>query len=228
MRIANFTIHFIEWILISLLSLCGSFSFTNSNLYVWIQSSISSHIPEIIPYLPEIIWGILFLFGLQSIILRNKGGGSFTWLVIVVSLPSILSFDTINIFKVFGLDLKAMSKINFYGLLGIGVSIVIGYVLLNHLCLFKQNRLSLIKRRADPGDIDKVNTHSYLLLLISIAVTLFLGILVALVSHSLELLILPLLNRLSWNAALIGLGCILILAVFIYWLGSQRQSGTGR
>jgi hypothetical protein len=228
MRITNLTIHIIEWLVISLMAFCGSFSFTSSNLYVLVQSPVASNLPGINPYLPEFVWGILFLFGLQSIILRNKGGGGFTWLVVIVSLPSILSCDTLNMFNTLGIDLKAMSKINFYGLLVLGVSIVIGYLLLNNMSIFKQTRLNLIKRRADSKDIDEVNDRGHLVLFLAVGATLTVATLLILISRLLEYLLISLWDRLSLNAALVGLGCILILAGFVYWLGSQRQSGPGR
>jgi hypothetical protein len=227
MKLNIITIHFIEWVLISLMAYCGSYCFTSSNLYVLMQSPIASHYPGLNPYLPEIIWGILFIFGFQSVILRKKGGGVFTWLVVIVSLPSILSSDSINIFNIFGLNIKAVSKINYYGLLGLGASIMVGYVLLNHMSIYKQTRLSLSRRKADIGDIEEVNTRSHFFLLIAIAATILAVTLLALLTRGLETLFLPLLNRLSWNAALIGLGCVFILAILIYWMGSQRKSGSG-
>jgi len=228
MKITKFMINIGEWILISLLAFCGSLAFINSSLYVLLQSPLTSRLPGINPYLPEIIWGILFLFGLQSIILRNKGGGSFTWLVVLVSLPSILSCDTVNIFNIFGFDPKALSKINFYGLLCLGVSIMIGYILLNNLCILKRTRLNLIKRGAESKDIDEVSTQGYVLLILGMGATIAIVAVLVLISRGLEVWFLSILNSFSWNLALTGLGCIIMLALLVYWVGSQKQSGPGR
>jgi hypothetical protein len=225
MKITKFIINIIEWILISLMAFCGSLAFSNSNLYVLLQSPLTSHLPGINPYLPEIIWGILFLFGVQSVILRNKGGGSFTWLVVLVSLPSILSYDTVNILNIFGLNPKALSKINFYGLLGLGVSIMLGYILLNNMCILKRTRLDWIKRRAGSKDIDEVSAHVYVILFMGIGATIALVTVLVLISRGLEALFLSFFNSTAWNLALLGLGCIMMLGVFVYWVGSQKPSG---
>ena len=226
MKITSITINISEWILIGLMGVCGSYAFINSNAYTLLQSPIASHYPGINPYLPDIIWSVIFLFGVQSIILRSKGGGTFTWLVVIFSLPSLLSYNSINIFNIFGLTFKAITRINFYQLLGLGILIMLGYVLLSHMSVLKQSRRSLIKRHANLVDIEEVNSQGYLFILLATAAALITVALLALIARGIEVLIFPLLSRLSWNLVLLGLGCILVLAVYLYWLGSQRHSNS--
>jgi len=226
MRITNITINIIEWMLIGLMGFCGTFSFINSNAYTLLQSPVASHYPGISPYLPDIIWSVIFLFGVQSIILRSKAGGTFTWLVVIFFLPSLLSYDSINIFNIFGITFNAITRINFYQLLGLGILIMIGYILLSHLSVLKQSRRALTKRQANPRDIEEVISRGYLFLLLAIVAALITVALLALIARGIEVLIFPLLSRLSWNLVLLGLGCVLVLAIYLYWLGSRRHSNS--
>jgi hypothetical protein len=224
MKITKITINSIECILISVVSFCASAAFTSSNVYTLLQSPIALHYPKISPYLPEIIWLLIFLFGFQSIVLRNKGGGNFTWLAIIVSLPSLLSYDSINIFNIAGLDFKAVTKIGFIELFGLGIIIILSYIMLNYMSVLKQSRRNLIKREASAGDVDEVNSKGYFFLLLATGAAILTVASVTLISQGLKSLILPLFSRLSWNLVLVALGCIFILAVYLYWLGSKRHS----
>jgi hypothetical protein len=85
MRINILGLKSIEIILVGIMSLCGTFTF------------VSSHLFPIAFYVALIIWGALFTTGVLMVVLVSKKSGIFTWLVILLTLPAILSFDSLDL-----------------------------------------------------------------------------------------------------------------------------------
>jgi hypothetical protein len=84
--------------------------------------------------------------------------------------------------------------------------------------------LSLIKKVADPEDIENVSAKSHQILLLVLFCSIFLAACVILIAVNLKSWILPVFGQLPWNVVFIGIGCLLILAIYIYWLGTRPSS----
>ncbi len=212
-----------EWVLIGVMAFCGMLAFINSNAYTNLHDLISSHYSQISSYLPGIIWGFIFIFGVVSVTLLSRGGGSLTWLVALFSLTSFLSYDSINIFKVISWTPHITTKLPLWVCLWLGVLIMVSYLLLSHMNLLKRARRSLINRGASPQDMENINAKNHIIVLIAIGATLLAVALIGLISSGIEYLIEPYLDRVPWYEILIGLGCLLILAIYLYWLGARRS-----
>ncbi len=89
--------------------------------------------------------------------------------------------------------------------------------------LFKQVQRNLTERGASPADIKSVTFNSYLVLIFTIAVALVATIAIAFLSRNLELLVLDYIRDMPWNVVFIGIGCVLLLVVYLYWLGARRR-----
>ncbi len=190
-----------------------------------IQEFLSSHSLGISPYIPVIIWFVLFLIGIITVVIRGKGGGRFTWTAIIFTLPSLLAFNSMDLPRIFGLDVNINSNLHFYQLLGLEILIMTGYILINHMYVFKQSHHNLIERGADAADIDNIYLKSHLFLFQSTAAILLMALIVALLSTGLESFTLSFLKQMSWNMILVSLGCILVVAIYIYWIGSKKNTG---
>jgi hypothetical protein len=221
---ANLFFTISEILLLGILSLCGTLALVNSNAYPLLQKLVSGQAPEILTYLPWMSWGLLFIFGFEAVILRKTGGGSFVWLVVAFSLPALLSFNGLDFPKMLGLNLAIKSQLSFYETLGLAALIMTGYILLGQMSVLKQARLNLIRRSAEMRDIGDVNLKGHLLLLMATCAALTMVIAVALLAHLIETFTVDYLSGIPWRVVSVGLGCILILAVYLYWLGSQRRS----
>jgi hypothetical protein len=213
----------VEILLCGIMSLCGLLAFTSSNAYSSILKLLTSH-PTLSSWLPLIVFGIIFIFGFLSVTLRSKGGGRLTWIVILFSLPSILSFNSIDILKVIGLNLTIASKLTFFQLLGLCVLIITCYLLISFMSVLKHSRRSLEKRGSSFADINHVNSQSHPVLMLAVASALVAAAIIALIAWGLESLTFDYLSYVPWTVISIGLGCILILAIYLYWLGSRRNS----
>ena len=212
-----------ELTLIAALSGSGVYALINSEIYSGVRDFGETNNLLIIYYMPIILWGLLAVFGAFNITFRGKSSGSFVWLVALLSLPSLLSYNTVNWLGMLGLDFNKSPGLSFYEMLALGGLTITGYVVLSHMRIFKQLRYNLISREANPADIESVTVYSYLTLLLAIIAALAATMVVAFLSRNLELLVLDYIRDMPWNVVFIGLLCTLLLAVYLYWLGARRR-----
>jgi hypothetical protein len=214
----------IELALIGLMGLCAVLAFFHSNAGIWLQEWTSARSPGIGPFFAWIIWGLLFIAGVGLVVLAGSSG-KYAWLTVFFTLPSLLGFDSINLLKIIRLDLPVTTTLTFFQALVIGITIMTCYILLNRFCTFKKERNILKKRGAGIEDIEKVYTGNYLWLWVITASSILIVAAVALLSTGLSTILVHPLSELPWNIVLAGIVCILILALYLYWLGLRRNSG---
>jgi hypothetical protein len=213
-----------ELALIAALSGIGAYAFLSSNVYDVAREYVESHNFATMLYFPLIIWGILSAFGVLNIILRNRGSGSFIWLVTIFTLPSLLGHNTVNWPGILGLNFEFTTSLGFSGILALGVLIITSYVVLDYLRVFKQSQRNLVARQATPSNIESVAGFSYLSLFMAVLSALAATALVAFLSRNLELLVLDYIRKMPWNIVFIGLFCFMLLAFYLYWLGARRRT----
>jgi hypothetical protein len=212
---------FAEISLIGIMSLCGTFALTSSKIYQSLHELF--YLYPVAPYVSLIIWVLLLILGILIIILRGKSSGVFTGLVIFISLPSMLSFNSIDLARLFHLEsigAAFSTTLNFFETLIIGLVIIICYLSLNFMNILKKSRSSLIKQGATPSDIDSIYSKSHLVLLEVMGIVLIITVIIAAFAQGIELL---LSSVIQWNLVLLGLGCTLLIVVYIYWIVSRRK-----
>ena len=215
-----------EWALISIIGLCGTLSFVSSGTYSFLSNYIISHYPEIGRYLIALIWVFLAAIGVFSVSFRRKGGGRFTWFALVFALPSILTFNKLDVPGLLGLKVEFTTKLEFWQALTLSIGILTSYLLLNFMREFKIFRLSLHKKMADPADIKNWLINSHRILLLTLLCALVLTAVISLTAVNLEARLMPFFSWLPWNIILIGVGCFLVLALYVYWLGTHHPSSS--
>lgn len=212
-----------ELALIGALAGTGTYAFVNSCVYVDVKRLIEAvNLP--VSYIPILLWGLLSVYGLFNITIRGRGSGGFIFFVFLLALPSILSHDILNWPGIVGAEFTISTSLAFYQVLALGVFVVTGYVLLNRLHLFRQTQRSLIARGADPVEIRSVAFSSHLTLALAVVVALAVTAAIAFVSRNLELMTLGYIRHTPWNVMAIGIGCILLLSGYLYWLGAHRRT----
>jgi len=208
-----------ELALIATLSGSGIYAFINSSIYNWVNGFVAGiNLP-----IPIILWGLLFLFGGFNITIRGQSSGGFIFFVTLLSLPSILSHNILNWLSIAGLEFTLSTGLDFYEVLALGIFIITGYVALNRMHLFRQAQRNLTVRGTDPIEIESVTFNSYLVLVLAIAAALVVTIAIAFLSRNLELMVIDHIREIPWNVVLIGVGCVLLLAGYLYWLGARRR-----
>lgn len=212
-----------ELALIAALSGSGTYAFINSGIYVDIKGFVEAiNLP--VSYVPILLWGFPSLYGVFNITSRGQSSGGFIFFVFLLSLPSILSHNILNWFSIAGAEFALSTSLGFYEVLALGIFIITGYVVLNRMHLFKQARRKLIEREANPIDVESVTFNSYLVLVLAIIVALVVTVAIAFLSRNLELLVLDHIREIPWNVVFIGVGCVLLLAGYLYWLGARRRT----
>jgi hypothetical protein len=209
-----------------MMGLCGMLAFTHAGAYSWLHEQIGKHYPAIVSCLPGLIWGILFAFGFVTVILVRRGGGALTWLVVICSLPSILSFNSLDLLKIFSAESRITSDLTFWQAMSLGIAIITCYVLLSSMSVLKQSRLGLLRRQAPDDDIERINTRSHLFMLLICGISLTAALIIYFLADGIERLISGYLPHVPWYIVLISLSGILFLAVYLYWVGAHRRSKT--
>jgi hypothetical protein len=219
-------------LLIAAMGGIGAYAFMASSAYDAVRNYGAAHHLGFMPYLPLIIWLFITDFGVLNIVLFKRGSGSFTWLVVIFSLPSLLAHNTVDWAGMAGLKLNISTSLGFNLVLALGILTMTGYVILNYLRFFKESERSMITRQADRNDIESINGFSNLSLLLAVAGSLAATALVAFLARGLENLALNAVRKMPWNTVFIGLFCFLLLAFYLYWLGARRkgkgEEGEGR
>jgi len=193
------------------LSGSGTYAFINSSIYVWVKG-FGEAINLPLSSIPILLWGLLSLYGVLNITLSGQGSGSFVFFVLLLSLPSILSHNILNWLGIAGAEFTLSTSLSFYEMLALGVFIITGYI---H---------NLTTRGANPVDIESVTFNSYLVLVLAIVAALVVTTAITFLSRNLELLVLDYIRDMPWNVVFIGIGCVLLLAVYLYWLGARRKT----
>jgi hypothetical protein len=215
----------VEWIVIALLALAGVLALTNASAYSWIHDPVADRVPALAPFLPVLIWALVFLFGVQSIIWRSKGGGTFTLLVGLISLPALMNFNSIDWLKFIGIQSHVTDGLGFFPCLVLGLLVMTGYLLLNLIGNLKQSRNSLQRRGADRADIQEFDIHGHFTTFLGIGVSLVAAMVIYGLSRGVEALSGGYISSVPWYILLIGFGCVIILAVYLYWLGMRKTTG---
>jgi uncharacterized membrane protein YiaA len=183
-------------------------------------------VPGIAPYTALIIGAVLFTTGVFLIMVKNRGRGFFAALVVLVALPSIISFDSLDLFRLLKLDsvrAQFTTKFNSAEMTALGAVIITCYLLINFMSLLRKSRNDLVVQGADLTGTDGVYFKSHLGLLAITSIALTIAVLIGGLAWGIELVAHPTLTHLHWGLFVVGLVCVLLIATCIYWLVSRRK-----
>jgi hypothetical protein len=202
---------------------CGLLALTQSSLYVWLQN----HLITLNPFIGNnIVWIFAFLllsFGIIQVGLRRKGAGALFVVSLVISLPSLLAFDSIDLLKLFGGKLTITTHLSFTVIVILELILFLGYLLLDALTTIKESKHNLEKRGALKEELIQVHklSHNYLFLIAGI--TLSLAVILVAISAAIEDVIAANVFSFNWYLVIIGMICILALSAYLYWLGTGKS-----
>jgi uncharacterized membrane protein YiaA len=226
MRISNWVFQTAEGALIAIMSLCGTAALASSQLYTSFQGFIRVRVPGIVPYTALIIGAVLFIIGVFLIMVKNRGRGFFAALVVLVSVPSILSFDSLDLFRLLKIDsvrAQFTTKFNTAEMTALGAVIIICYLLINFMSLLRKSRNDLAAQGADLSGTDRVYFKSHFGLLAITAIALTIAVLITGLAWGIELAARSAMAHWSGSLFVVGLGCVLLITSSIYWIVSRRK-----
>jgi hypothetical protein len=226
MRISNWVFQTVEGAFIAIMSLCGTAALASSKLFTSFQGFIRARVPGIVPYTALIIGAVLFIVGVFLIMVKNRGRGFFAALVALVAFPSILGFDSPDIFRLLKLDsvrAQFTTKFNTAEMTALGAGIITCYLLINFMSLLRKSRNDLAAQGADLSGTDRVYFKSHLGLLAITAIALTIAVLIMGLAWGIELAARGALTHLPLGLFVVGLVCVLLITSSIYWIVSRRK-----
>jgi len=226
MKVSPLLTILLQLFLVMVSGLCGSLAFSFSGLGLWLKEMMTESDFGLASSLPVLVWTFLVLVGVLLVLVRSSGGGLFTCIVILFSLPSILSLNKINILEIFKYRIEITTEFGLMEIFLLSTTIMLCYLLLVYLLIYKNDGQSMLKKGVPAEDVVKiVKSAQHLVFLIFICVIFVAGF-IFLVSFGLKTFMLALISGLPWYTGLIFIGSILVLAVYIYWLGFKREKGS--
>ncbi|MCX6013052.1 MAG: hypothetical protein NTV30_06520, partial [Chloroflexi bacterium] len=214
----------IEILLIAGLSSIGSYAFYKSALFGITREALISIYPDMSNHLTMSIWLILFFVGFLTMTVLEKGSGIFTWLVLLVSIPSLLVFNMVNWPEIFGIDYKLKTQLNFYTTFTLGILIMAGYIILNYIHEYKKTNLNHLKSKANNADMEKASYYSHRTIVLATSLALVLIILTILLARGFQLIVQGQLQKSPWWAIVsVSAICIITIGFLINWLGSRHK-----
>jgi hypothetical protein len=222
MNTSRLIIAIMEFFCILIITLCGIVAFSNSSVY----SSITNITAKVVPsaLLPAILFVILMVFGILFVMLKNKGVGILAIAALVLALPSILSYNNIDLLKLFNSSARITTQISFFQMLSIGSLVITVYFLLDLIVQLKINLSRFMTREASPADVQNILHYQYLVLLIFTAGALLISLLITAVARGFEALISKEPFILSWWIIPVALFCIFVLAIYLYWITTRKNT----
>ena len=212
-----------EVLLLLIISVIGTYALVESSLYTLLNDLVARSAPSVSGYLPLIIGGALFVYGTLYCFLHGKGYGFIIAIAGILMAPSLLSYNTINWLGIFGLDAIPTTDIGLFPMLSLGIALMVCYVCLNYLVTFRQEQRTMTERNVDTGDVIVAARNRYLTLAITLAAAILVTGIIAFFAHTLGILAVNPISYVPWNVVFIGLGCVFVLAFFLYWLIARRR-----
>jgi hypothetical protein len=222
MKYHRIFIYATEVVCVVILALCAVTAFSNSALYAGFVKLFSKSVPAV--YLSLLIFLVIMACGVFFIVLRSKGSGILTTIVTILCLPSIFSFNNIDLFKIFGSAASVTTKLTLVQMISIGSLIISVYFLLDLMHQLKLNTQRFKESEAQASDIQDVLKHQHLLAIILVGAALLFSLIITLAARGFEYLLTR--NAWSWSWWIIpmALFCIAVLAVYLYWITTRKNT----
>jgi hypothetical protein len=222
MRYSRVFIIIVEFFCVAIMSLCGIVSFSNSGIYAGFEKGVAGIMPS--HYLSLVIFVVVFALGIFFILVRNKGAGILTIAVVILSLPSIFSYNNIDLLKIFGASAHFTTTTTYLQTLSIGSLIITSYFLLDLINHLKLHNVQLEARQASASDLKSVLLHQHLAAIILTGGALLVSLVITAVARGFQYLISKNSFTLSWWIVPVTLVCILVLGVYLHWVTTRKNN----
>jgi len=165
----------------------------------------------------------LVLVGVLTIVWKNWYPEIFSGVVLLTTLPCLFKHDSIDIFNMSNSGLPGVSTTPVEAL-GLGLVIVLGYLILKLLNTTQAGHKSLITGRAEKDEVRKITREQLVAVSIFVFFSGLISIPVILISNWLTTGISSLMSGFTGYVMAIGLGIMLLLAACLYWLNRTMKA----
>ena len=165
----------------------------------------------------------LFLVGVLTIVWKNWGSEIFSGAVLLITLPCIFKHDNIDILNMSNSGLPGV-KTTFMEALGLGLVMILGYLILKLLNSIQIVHKKLLDGEAEKDEVRKLTREQLEAVSIFVFFSGLISVPLILISSWLHSGILSSLSHFSGNIIVVGLGVLLLLAACFYWMVRKVKS----
>ena len=194
-----------EAVLIVLMSTVASFSLLESDITTY-----------------PVILGLVLVGGL-TIIWKYWQPELFSVLVFAVAFPALLKHNGVNILDTLNGKWPGADT-SFAEALGLGMIIILGYLLLKSMNAIQIEYKELTEGQAEKNETLIVTTDKLMATTLFVFFCGIISLLIALISKAVTSKVSGALTGFTGGAIAIGLGIMLLLAAALYWLGRTLKS----
>jgi hypothetical protein len=165
----------------------------------------------------------LVLVGVLTIVWKNLGSEIFSGAVLLTMLPCLFKHDSIDILNMSNSGLPGV-KTTFMEALGLGLVMILGYLLLKLLNSIQIVHKKLLDGEAEKDEVRKLTREQLVAVSIFVFFSGLISVPLILISSWLHIGILSFLSHFSGNIIAVGLGVLLLLAACFYWMARKVKS----
>jgi hypothetical protein len=206
---------------VMVLSLCGTLSLLNSGLYASLEKGLHNWLGS---YLAWLILGLMLALGGFLVLFKNKGGGILAVIAAVLSLPSILSFNSLDLLKIVNGTSHITTHLTFTQVMATGCLIISSYFLLDLTRQVKANESRFKARGASAPDLAAVSLHQLLISIILAGSALLASLIMLAISRGFEALFSKTVLPVSWWIVPAALFCIFVLGIYLFWIATRKNA----
>ena len=165
----------------------------------------------------------LVLVGVLTIVWKNLGSEIFSGAVLLTMLPCLFKHDSIDILNMSNSGLPGV-KTTFMEALGLGLVLILGYLILKLLNSIQIGHKKLLDGEAEKDEVRKLTREQLVAVSIFVFFSGLISVPLILISSWLHIGILSFLSHFSGNIIAVGLGVLLLLMALFYWMARKVKS----
>lgn len=219
----------IEVLLVVLLSIGATYSFSSSSAFAALEGLVSTVYPFLVPYLTLVIAALLSFSGLALVVVRRKPSvGLFVLLIAVFCAPSVLAYSSVaeGWLRVLGAESAVQTEATFPSMMAICLFVAASYLALRYTSWFRESGRELAGRGVTAEDVEEVYGHQHKWLLLVLLGAVVGAVLVTLFARALTGTLARHAAGMPLELVVLGILCSLAIAGVAYWLVLHiRSSG---
>lgn len=174
----------------------------------------------------------LTVFGGITIFFTKISPLLFSIPTLVMSLGMILKYNMLDLGTIRYQGFQArgdiytdlIPELNFPAALGLGLFLILGYLALSHLHSIQKDYQAMASGEAEINEVEEVTHRNITIVWIILATSVVVAVVVAFLLRAVQPAITEYLRDYPWSVMVLGLAAVLLIAGFLYWLGTKNST----
>ncbi len=157
--------------------------------------------------------------GIWLVVFKNWGPEWFTVLTGFVAMPAILKHNTVDILYQIMKDWTIGQEISSTEAVGLGLIVMVGYLALKYLNMSQKQYVAMLANKADKHEANQVLFENQSIIVLILIAGTVLTMAIILSTNVFNSPVTNLLTHFTGNALVLGLAAVVIIGVYLFWLG---------